>query len=376
MPESAIVVTGASTGIGLACALDLDARGLRVFAGVRKPADADRLRQQASERLCPLMLDVTDPEAVRAAAEAVAAAVGTAGLAGLVNNAGVLMPGPLECLSTARFREQLEVNVLGTHAATQALLPLLRAASGRIVIVGSAGYHPNERRHTTCLLLPERAVMFDAGTGIVRAPEYLLGAELDIFLSHAHIDHVVGLTYLASVRQSHPMRRVSVHGTPGTLRAVEEHLFAEALFPTRPPFDCRPLSDVVELSDGSWMTHFPLRHRGESVGYRLDWPDGRAMAFVTDTFADPEAAYVERIRGVDLLVHECYVGDDRAEWARRTGHGHATAVARVARRAGAKRLALLHFDPLVADADPVGLDAVRAVFPNAILGEDRMEMEF
>ncbi len=137
MPESAIVITGASTGIGLACALDLDARGLRVFAGVRKPADADRLRQQASERLCPLMLDVTDPEAVRAAAETVAAAVGTAGLAGLVNNAGVLMPGPLECLSTARFREQLEVNVLGTHAATQAMLPLLRAASGRIVIVGS-----------------------------------------------------------------------------------------------------------------------------------------------------------------------------------------------------------------------------------------------
>ena len=92
----AVVITGASTGIGAACALDLDQRGFRVFAGVRSQADADRLRQQASERLSPVDLDVTGPEAIRSAAEHVAAEVGEAGLAGLVNNAGILVAAPHE----------------------------------------------------------------------------------------------------------------------------------------------------------------------------------------------------------------------------------------------------------------------------------------
>jgi len=136
-PASTVLITGASTGIGMACALDLDRRGLRVFAGVRKPDDADRLRREASDRLTPLLLDVTDPDAVHAAAGVVADAVGSSGLAGLVNNAGIVVAGPLECVSTSRFRGQLEVNVLGTHAVTRAMLPLLRAGRGRIVIVGS-----------------------------------------------------------------------------------------------------------------------------------------------------------------------------------------------------------------------------------------------
>jgi NAD(P)-dependent dehydrogenase (short-subunit alcohol dehydrogenase family) len=133
----AILITGASTGIGWACALDLDARGFHVFAGVRRQADADRLAAAASDRLRPLLLDVTDPAAVRSAAETIATATDAAGLAGLVNNAGIVVPGPLECLPTSRLREQLEVNVLGTHAVTQAMLPLLRAGRGRIVIIGS-----------------------------------------------------------------------------------------------------------------------------------------------------------------------------------------------------------------------------------------------
>jgi NAD(P)-dependent dehydrogenase (short-subunit alcohol dehydrogenase family) len=137
LPAPAVLITGTSTGIGADCALDLDRRGFRVFAAVRKTADGDRLRQQASERLVPLILDVTDAAAVRSAVDAVAAAVGPTGLAGLVCNAGILLPGPLGLLPTERFREQLEVNVLGAHAVTQALLPLLRAARGRIVLVGS-----------------------------------------------------------------------------------------------------------------------------------------------------------------------------------------------------------------------------------------------
>lgn len=134
-----IVITGASTGIGKACALDLDKRGFRVFAGVRKEADGAALKQEASARLVPIFLDVTDAESIAAAVATVTAAVGTAGLAGLVNNAGIAVAGPLEFLPIAELRKQLEVNVVGQMAVTQAFLPLLRQGHGRIVNIGSVG---------------------------------------------------------------------------------------------------------------------------------------------------------------------------------------------------------------------------------------------
>jgi NAD(P)-dependent dehydrogenase (short-subunit alcohol dehydrogenase family) len=137
-PQSrAVLITGTSTGIGAACALDLDRLGFLVLAGVRREEDAQRLRGQASGRLRTLMLDVTDPELIRAAVETVGQCVGPAGLAGLVNNAGIIVPGPLELISADELRRQLEVNVIGQVAMVQAMLPLLRLGRGRIVGVGS-----------------------------------------------------------------------------------------------------------------------------------------------------------------------------------------------------------------------------------------------
>lgn len=132
----AAVVTGASSGIGRAVALALDARGWRVFAGYRAEADADVLRAAASPRLRPVRVDVADEASVRAMAAEVAEALGRGGLAGLVNNAGIAVAGPLEFLPLDALRRQLEVNVVGQVAVTQALLPLLRTARGRIVTIG------------------------------------------------------------------------------------------------------------------------------------------------------------------------------------------------------------------------------------------------
>ncbi len=142
MPNShqsppAVVITGASTGIGAACAVELDRRGFRVFAGVRRDEDAARLQEQASERLMPVMLDVTDADMIAAAAESVQRAVGDAGLAGLVNNAGIVVPGPLEVIPIDKLRLQFEINVIGQIAVTRAFLPLLRAARGRVVNMSS-----------------------------------------------------------------------------------------------------------------------------------------------------------------------------------------------------------------------------------------------
>jgi NAD(P)-dependent dehydrogenase (short-subunit alcohol dehydrogenase family) len=135
--RGAVLVTGSSTGIGKACALHLDQLGFRVFAGVRRQEDGTALAAQASRQLVPVILDVTSSSRIAEAQEAVSAAVGEAGLAGLVNNAGIVIAGPLELVPLEEFRRQLEVNVTGQLAVTQAFLPLVRKARGRIVMMGS-----------------------------------------------------------------------------------------------------------------------------------------------------------------------------------------------------------------------------------------------
>jgi NAD(P)-dependent dehydrogenase (short-subunit alcohol dehydrogenase family) len=136
----AVVVTGASSGIGRACARALDGKGYRVFAGYRREADADALRGECSDRVTPVPIDLLQDDVVRVAALTVATAIddaGLAGLAGLVNNAGIAVGGPLEFLPLDALRRQLEVNVVGTLGVTQAFLPLLRRARGRIINIGS-----------------------------------------------------------------------------------------------------------------------------------------------------------------------------------------------------------------------------------------------
>jgi NAD(P)-dependent dehydrogenase (short-subunit alcohol dehydrogenase family) len=132
-----VVVTGAASGIGRSAALRFDREGWRVFAGVRSDRDGEALRAEASDRLVPLRLDVTSAEQISAACERISEEVGGSGLDGLVNNAGITIPFPLEALSLDDFRRLLDVNLTGQLALTQALLPQLRAARGRIVFVGS-----------------------------------------------------------------------------------------------------------------------------------------------------------------------------------------------------------------------------------------------
>lgn len=131
------VITGASTGIGRACALDLASRGWQVFAGVRRSADGDRLRGEGAQRIEPTQIDVTDEQSIAEAVRIVGKKVGSNGLQGLVNNAGIVVASPIEALPIADLRKQLEVNVVGQIAVTQAFIPLLRLGRGRIVNMGS-----------------------------------------------------------------------------------------------------------------------------------------------------------------------------------------------------------------------------------------------
>ena len=134
-----VVVTGASSGIGEACALHLDQLGFRVFAGVRREIDGEALQCKASNKLTSILLDVTDTVSITSTMEKVTKAVGENGLAGLINNAGIAVAGPLEFLPITEMRKQFEVNVLGQIAVTQAFLPLIRQGRGRVINIGSLG---------------------------------------------------------------------------------------------------------------------------------------------------------------------------------------------------------------------------------------------
>src|SRR4051812_18200326 len=245
----------------------------------------------------------------------------------------------------------------------------------KVVLLGTGGYYPTNRRHTACMMLPEVGVVLDAGTGMCRVGGFLQTERLDIFLTHAHLDHVAGLTYLLNVVPEDVQAASVVHGEGAKLAAVREHLFAEEIFPVPPRFGFAPLDGTMKVGGGGRVTWFPLEHPGGSVGYRLEWP-GHSMAYVTDTTARKGAAYVEKIRGVDFLIHEAYFADESSGSPAGTGHSSLPEVARVAAEAQVGRLVLVHLDPMMTNVGSFNMAAARQVFANCELGFDGMEIEF
>ncbi|MEZ6099024.1 MAG: MBL fold metallo-hydrolase [Pirellulaceae bacterium] len=245
----------------------------------------------------------------------------------------------------------------------------------KLHLLGTGGYHPSDIRHTACLMLPEMGVVFDAGSAFYRVRDLIETSQLDVFLSHIHLDHVMGLTFLFDVLHDKDVADVRIHSEPEKLAALETHLFHELIFPKLPPLRFVPLAESVSLPGGATLTHFPIPHPGGSRGYRIDWPD-RSLAYVTDTTAIANADYIPLIRGVDVLIHECYFPDGREDYAELTGHSCATPVAKVAKAAKVGRLVLVHVNPITGQHDPIGIQRVRKIFPKATLGVDEEVIDF
>ncbi len=264
----------------------------------------------------------------------------------------------------------------------------------KLVLLGTNVLVPSEKGgQTACYMLPEQGIVLDAGTGLYRLAQHLRTSSLDIYLTHAHGDHTLGLFYLrhavlrnlqlrselqitdetfATAWQSATefMSRVRIHAAPETLRALHTDPVYRDLI-GKWNWQLLELDSETKLADAGTLTHFPLEHTVPCYGFRLNWP-GHSLAYVTDTIAKPDAAYVDHIEGVNLLLHERTMPDTLANTACMYGHSHTMAVAQVAAAARVGRVVLIHDHKMFGSE----LEKARAIFPKTDVGLDGMEIEF
>lgn len=265
-----------------------------------------------------------------------------------------------------------------------------RRATMQLHCLGTAGYHPNEQRHTSCYFLPESGIVLDAGTGLFRLPELIETSTLDILLSHAHLDHIAGLTFLLDVLHQRPVERLRIWGEKAKLDAIRQHLFSSLVFPVELQAQWCEIDSVPEIVIGdcqiSWRRQ---QHPGGSVGYRLDWTraagssgGGRSrvrLLYLTDTVGDDGDDALEWYSGADLMMHECYFSAEQAQWAVKTGHTWTGRLAEIARRAAPKSLLLTHVNPVCDSPQEIFAEVDRELGGAGIqiqLAADRQRVEF
>ncbi len=246
----------------------------------------------------------------------------------------------------------------------------------RVEFLGTSGYHPNAQRHTAGILIPDAApndaFLLDAGTGTWRLIGHDLPPRLHIFLTHAHLDHIAGLTYLLDVCFGRDLE-VTLYGDASTLHAARTSLFDSPLFPLPFAHPTREieLGQAFEVA-GVKVSSFPLTHPNGCLALRFDWPQ-KSLAYVTDTVGDDQ--YFDFIRGADVLIHERNFPDRLSELARASGHCTSADLVRAAQFSQAKTVIATHFNPLTLE-DPLLEDDVYGQIPGVISARDELCIEF
>lgn len=243
------------------------------------------------------------------------------------------------------------------------------------VFLGTAGYHPSETRHTSGVFVPDAspddAFLLDAGTGTFRLIEREIPRRLHVFLTHAHLDHSMGLTFLFNVAWNRDLE-ITVYAEKSALEAVKT-LFDSPLFPLPPNFHTRVLEAGAPLEiGGARVSICDLVHPGGSIALRFDWSE-TSLALVTDTIGNDD--YFEFLGGVHTLIHECNFPNRFKKLADVSGHCTSAALIRAARSCGAKQVVATHFNPRT-KFDPLLEDNVYREISGVVAAFDGLEVEF
>lgn len=276
--KRSVVVTGASTGIGEACVGALIATGFFVFGSVRKDADAERLQQRYGADFAPLLFDVTDPAAIGRAREKVGAALADTTLAGLVNNAGVALPGPLLHQPVDEFEQQFQINLFGQLKVIQIFAPLLgagearRGAPGRIVNMSSVagrmampylGAYAASKHALEGFSDALRRELMIFGVDVVVIEPGVIATPIWDKAEHAALDRYDATPFGAGARRlrKYAVERSRAGAPPALVASAVVRALTAKRPPTRIPVVPRPLLDWVlpRLLPERWLDHLAAR---------------------------------------------------------------------------------------------------------------------
>ena len=218
----------------------------------------------------------------------------------------------------------------------------------------------------------------DAGTGIFRLADLIQTDSLDVLLSHAHLDHTLGLTFLLDVLRRRPVQQLRIWAESEKIAAIREHLFHTLLFPAQLDAEWISIDDRPEFElETTRVAWRPQQHPGGSVAYRVEWPSNARLVYATDTTGDLSSQHTAWSSGADLLMQECSFRDQESAWAEQTGHSWTARVAEVAAAAKPKKLLLTHINPLETSDDPVDAASIREkVDCEVVLATDGLVVEF
>ena len=243
----------------------------------------------------------------------------------------------------------------------------------KAVCLGSLGFHDNETSHTACYMIPDLGIVFDAGTGFFRVKKLLKTKFLDIFLSHGHMDHIGGFHSIIEMIEQKQVETIKVHGEEKVLKALKA-TWDDPYFPAVPGLKIEycPISEgPIQCQSGAVVSWFWQKHTTTCVGYRVEY-GGKVFAYMTDTSSRKDSPYVENVRNVDLLFHECYC--DRGPDAERCGHTNVTDVVDFVKACGAKKFVVIHHNPNLNPEDI--LKSIQQDIPEAKAAREWEEYEW
>lgn len=240
----------------------------------------------------------------------------------------------------------------------------------KIVCLGSGGYYATNDTHTICFMIPELGIIVDAGSGLYRAIDLVQTDDIHIFLTHTHSDHTVGLAYLNLFYKKTKVKNIFIHASEFTLNEIN-NIF-------KPPFIGSPLkftpvlfnSDKIIFNDNVVIHRFPVHHTVECYGYQFKIND-RSLGFITDTCSNGSSEYAQFVDHCDLLIHECYLPDEKVSHdpKKPSGHTSSSGLIQFCQKANVTRVCIIHHNP--DDYKNQILEEVKKSIPNAFFAIDQ-----